>query len=260
MPERAVFVTEIDALPEGLEGFDRLYYGHETCPWRLPDRRELKRAREEAARLGMSFTLVTPTLDEHALDMVSALIDDLDGDEGAEIVVNDVGLLEELSRRGRRGTVVVGRLLTRQRRGAGWRGSLPAEDEAAGYLMGSSLESPRLVEWFRSRYGIRRFEIDDLLQGVRVGPLPGDVRLSVYSPYVVLTVTRLCPWTFDGRRWRRSEGCSAPCRGSRLVLEAEEGGAPIHMGGCAQFLKREDGEIFSAPAVDRVVIQPRIPA
>ena len=32
------------------------------------------------------------------------------------------------------------------------------------------------------------------------------------------------------------------------------------MGGCAQFLKKEDGEIFSAPAVDRIVIQPVLPA
>ena len=193
MPERAVFVTEIEALPVGLEGFDRLYYGHETCPWRLPDRRELKRAREEAARLGMSFTLVTPTLDEWSLDMVGELLEDLDGDEGAEIVVNDVGLLDELSRRGRRGTVVVGRLLTRQRRGAGWRGSLPAEDEAAGYLMGSSLESPRLVEWFRSRYGIRRFEIDDL-PGPSTAAAGGEAKAA--AP----------PAAAAGLSWRRRRG------------------------------------------------------
>jgi len=259
--ERAVFLAD----PRGLSGvdrsFDRLYFGNETCPWRLPTRRELRLAFEAARDLDMAFTLVTPLLDDGGLGRALALLEELDRLGPAEIVVNDVGLLEEISRRGREEAVGLGRLLTRQRRGAGWKGPLPREEGAADYLRRSGLESEKMVAWMGSRYGVRRFEIDDLPQGVRIGPLPDDVRVSLYRPYSILTVTRLCPWTFDGRRWRRGEGCAAPCRESSLILTPEEGGAPILMGGCAQFLKVEEkGGVPPIAAVDRIVTQPGLPA
>lgn len=259
--ERAVFLADPRSLGEVDRSFDRLYFGNETCPWRLPTRRELRLAYDAARGLDMAFTLVTPLLDDAALGRALALLEELDGLGPGEVIVNDVGLLEEISRRGWEGEVGLGRLLTRQRRGAGWKRPLPGEEGAADYLRRSSLESEKMVAWMGTRYGVRRFEIDDLPQGVRVGDLPGDVRLSLYRPFAILTVTRLCPWNFDGRRWRSGEGCGAPCREGRLVLNPGEGGAPILMGGCAQFLKVEEGgEADSLSAVDRLVIQPGLPA
>jgi hypothetical protein len=182
------------------------------------------------------------------------LIEELQPEEGDEVVVNDVGLLDLLAGEEWKWAVVAGRLLSRQRRGAGWRGPLPPAAGDARTLRGSSLDSPHLAEWFRDRYGVRRFEIDNLIQGVEVGPLPGDVSLSVYYPFLFLTATTLCPWTFDGLRWRNGEGCPS-CKGEILELEPEEGGRQIIMAGNVQYLENDSPEIYAGPAVDRWVHQ-----
>jgi hypothetical protein len=259
MVEKALFVTEAEGIGELLPSEGRLYFGHEFCHWRLAGRGQVEDLRRRAADVGLLFTLVTPLLHEEGLSPMMKLLEALSPSEGDEVVVNDVGLLERLSRESWSGAVTVGRVLTRQRRGAGWKEGSPGTGAALRYLRGSSLDSPGFVEWFRDRYGVRRFEIDNLLQGVEVGDLPGDVRLSVYYPYLFLTATSLCPWTFDGRRWRKGEGCPA-CRGQVLELHPEEGGRPILMGGGVQFIENDTGVIYRGPGVDRLVRQPRIPA
>jgi hypothetical protein len=257
--EKALFVTEAEGIGDLAPDEGRLYFGHEFCHWRLAGRGQVEGIRRRAAGEGSAFTLVTPVLDEGGLSRMMKILEAVEPGEGDEVVVNDVGLLERLSREGWSGPLTVGRLLTRQRRGAGWRGSVTGSGAAARYLRGSSLDSPGFVAWFRERYGVRRFEIDNLIQGVEVGDLPGDVRLSVYHPYLFLTATPRCPWTFDGRRWKRGEGCPA-CRGQVLELRPEEGGRPILMGGGMQFLENDTGLIYDGPGVDRLVRQPRIPA
>jgi len=257
--ERAIFVTEADTIGDFLPGEERVYFGHEFCHWRVAGRGQVEETRRRAAAAGAAFTLVTPALDEEGLARMTKIVEALSPEEGDEVVANDVGLLERLSKEGWPGPVTVGRVLTRQRRGAGWKEGSPGTGAALRYLRGSSLDSPGFVEWFHDRYGVRRFEIDNLLQGVEVGALPGDVRLSVYYPYLFLTAMSLCPWTFDGRRWRRGEGCPA-CRGQVLELRPEKGGRPILMGGGVQFLENDSGVIYDGPGVDRLVRQPRIPA
>jgi hypothetical protein len=282
--ERAVFVSDLDRLPPDEEGNDRLYLGSEFCAWRLPGERGLREALEAAARRGMAFSLVTPFLDEPGLAATLALIRALPEAPEIEVVANDLGLIEELRASGWRGTLVAGRLLTRQRRGPGFQsfGEIPAE--ALEALRGSALDSPAFVALLVERYGVRRFELDDLVQGVAVPPLPPDVRLSLYRPFLLVTATRNCPWVFDGRTWDRTRGCARPCRGQALRLEPEssekgtdlfssprsghgfgsEGenrSVPISLllGGCAQFLEHRS-EAPLPPGVDRIVRQPEIPA
>jgi hypothetical protein len=254
---KAVYLTR----PGGLESVgswcDRLYFGHEFCPWLLPGRRSLERVREAAAARGLAFTLVTPVLGEEALAKAVRLLDILDTGAGDEVVANDMGLLEILAERSWKGEVVVGRVLTRQRRGAWWRGELPPGEGDSRYLRGSALDSPYFVEWLHENYGVRRFEIDNLVQGVEVGGLPARVRLSVHHPYLFLTATTLCPWTFDGNRWKRGEKCPS-CEGEVLELTPDEGGRKILMAGGVQYLENDSADIYRGPAVDRLVRQPEL--
>jgi hypothetical protein len=255
--ERAVFVSDIERLPPPGEPCDRIYLGSESCVRRLPGERDLRGALEVAARLGLPFSLVTPFLDEPGLAAVLALARALPQDAGTEIVANDLGLIVGLREAGWRGTVVAGRLLTRQRRGPGFQSFGDPPTEAREALRGSALESPAFVEHLGSRYDVRRFELDELLQGVAVPDLRAGVRLSLYRPWLLVTATRNCPWVFDGRAWDRA-ACSRPCRGQSLRLESA-GSRPLVLGGCAQFLEhRSDAPL--PPEVDRVVWQPAIPA
>jgi len=216
--ERAVFVPDIDRLPPPGEPYDRLYLGSEFCAWRLPSAHELHAARAAATSRGMSFSLVTPFLDEPGLTRTLALIRALPDDPAVEVVANDLGLIEALRADGWRGTVVAGRLLTRQRRGPGFQSFGGIPPEAAAALRGSALDSPAFVELLGSAYGVKRFELDDLVQGVSVPALPAGVSLSLYRPYLLVTATRNCPWIFDGQSWDRSHGCPRPCCGTPLTL------------------------------------------
>ncbi len=256
-PERALYVTELETLELLAWDWDRLYFGHETCPWRLPTRPLLRKALAKARADKKPFTLVTPVLDDRGLKRALSLLGELGGED--ELVVNDLGLLRAARAEGWDGQIALGRLLTRQRRGGGWRSELPAEPGAASYLRGCSLDSPGTARFFRSRYGVTRFEVDDLAQGVRLPSLGRDYRFSLYTPYSIMTLTSLCPWIFDGRGWGREGGCAAPCRGAHLVLEPEEGGEALLMAGCAQFLETGGGG-RRVRGVDRVVFQPRLPA
>lgn len=257
--ERAVFIAALDRLPPGAE-FDRLYLGNEFCAWRLPSPAELRRALAAARDRGLAFSLVTPFLDERGLARTLALLRELPADGVTEVVANDLGLLDAVRREGWGGTLVAGRLLTRQRRGPGFQDPVAASADALAALQGSALDAPPFVSLLGEAYGVRRFELDDLPQGVAVGALPDGIRLSVYRPWILVTATRNCPWAFDGRRWPREDGCPRPCRGGQLLLEPEQGGRHLTMGGCAQFLHVGIAAGYAGPAVDRVVWQPEVPA
>lgn len=258
--EQAVFIADLDRLPPFGERYDRLYLGSEFCHWRLPAPRELERAQQEARGRGMAFSLVTPFLDETGLRRTLALVRDLPADGETEVIVNDFGVLEAVAAAGWRGMLVAGRLLTRQRRGPGFQDPRDASPDALAALRGSALDAPSFVSWLGATYGVRRFELDDLLQGVAIGDLPEGVRLSLYRPFLLVTATRNCPWIFDGRVWQREEGCPRPCRGQVLDLEPAEGGRHLIVGGCAQFLRAEREEGDAGPGIDRIVWQPGIPA
>jgi len=253
--ERAVFVPDLDRLPAG-EPLDRLYLGTEFCAWRLPSPGQLAAGLEAAAALGAGFSLVTPFLDEGGLARAAALVRALP--EEAELVANDPGLLETVLEAGWKGTLVAGRLLTKQRRGPGVQDPVHATPEALAALRGSALDSAPLVAWLHETYGVHRFEVDELAQGTTVPELPPGVGVSIYRPWALVTATRNCPWVFDGRSWDRSGGCARPCRGRHLDLLPAEGGRPLVLGGCAQFLRTTEGPLPTG--VDRVVWQPGIPA
>lgn len=258
--ERAVFVADLDRLPPAPEPWDRLYLGSEFCVWRLPDERGLREALAAAAGRGAALSLVTPFLDEPGLERTLALAQGLPEVSATEIVANDLGLLEALRAAGWGGTLVAGRLLTRQRRGPGFQQYGDPPPDAATALRSSALDSPAFVDLLVSTYGVRRFEIDDLVQGIGVPNLPADVRLSLYRPYLLVTATRNCPWIFDGRSWDRSRGCARPCRGQALRLDpVEVPGRPLLLGGCAQFLEHRS-DAPPPPGVDRIIWQPWIPA
>lgn len=257
---RAVFVAERARIPAAGEGYDRLYFGSEFCWQRLPDADGAAALVGEAASRGMAFTLVTPLLDEEGLEATLRVVAGLPAEAGVEVVANDVGLVQALAREQWAGTLVAGRLIARQRRGPGFRrhGEPPPEAEAA--LRGSALDSPAFLARLAERYGVRRFELDNLVQGVEIAAPPPGISFSVYHPWLFVAASRRCPWRFDGKRWRTSSECVAPCRGRILELVAEEGSAPLALGGCAQYLRNEGSDIYAGPGVDRHVILPAVPA
>jgi hypothetical protein len=175
----------------------------------------------------MAFTLVTPWLDDMALTDMAALLRGLPDSRGLEVVVNDWGLLRLIRREGIPVEPVLGRLLVRGGPVANAAGG------GAGIIPAGNLDAPGFLE---------------LLTSLGVRPV-----LTRHLGVSFVTLTRRCPWRFDGSRWETGP-CSRPCLSGLFTLAREDGLAVIHDGN-AQFVRTGDPDMTGG-GFDRVVFHP----
>lgn len=250
-PERALF---LHTLPETLPpDISRIYAGAEFCPWRLPGSDELRHFLRRAHELGRTFTLVTPVLSEpHCQPLrqtLTALLPEFTA--GDEVVISDWGALELVRGIDPAVPVVLGRVLSGQKRDA-----RTVELE----LSAAQLEHFRQGSWYSApavalllQLGIRRVELDNLLQGV--APLPAALRGTLHIPYAMVASSRNCPFRPPGL----TSPCPQPC-GEVFSLLAADSAEPLLQGGNTQFLRIErlPNELL-ALNFDRVVEHPELP-
>jgi hypothetical protein len=193
----------------------------------------------------MAFTLVTPWLDDMALTDMAALLRGLPDSRGLEVVVNDWGLLRLIRREGIPVEPVLGRLLVRGGPVANAAGG------GAGIIPAGNLDAPGFLELLTS-LGVRRVETDGLAPPPSVRVAGGPV-LTRHLGVSFVTLTRRCPWRFDGSRWETGP-CSRPCLSGLFTLAREDGLAVIHDGN-AQFVRTGDPDMTGG-GFDRVVFHP----
>ena len=162
--ERALFISRTEALQYLSDEYQRLYFGDEFCERLLPTRRELEEVMALAADRGLAFTLVTPYVTEAGLKKVSLLAERLP--KGTEVVFNDWGVFRVLKTRFPNLLPVMGRLLTKIKRGpriAGFLERLPSE--ALAHLRRTNLGVP-VYQAFLKENGIRRAELDHAVKAM----------------------------------------------------------------------------------------------
>ncbi len=248
--ERALFLRHPDT---PLEGFTRLYFGAEFCPWALPGAGEIRGALELARSAGLCFTLATPVLTEPFLAPFAELLDRvlpllIDGDE---VLVSDLGAIALVRDRAPSCTLVVGRALSGQKRGPQVL-NLELNNSQRDYFRSGSWYSAE-ARALLAEVGIARVELDSLLQGV--APLPAGLAGSLHHPFAMVTSSGTCPFRSHGS----SGPCSRPC-GEAFVLETPEHPVPLFQAGNTQFLRQE--ELPPDPAslgLDRLVFHPVLP-
>lgn len=262
--ERAVLFSE----PADLEAFsgpcDRIYFGHEFCQRRFPGPGAAGRALDLAAGRNLPFTLVTPFVTDAGLARVRELLDELASaglPDGFEIVVNDWGALRMIRHKWPGIPLILGRLLTKQKRGPRLMNildRLPAD--AADHFMRSNVDTPHLAEFLRTQ-GIVRVELDNLLQGIRRAP--GTLPASLYTPFAYISTTRLCllmRGDQSDKNFRSIGQCSRECRRYDITLTHPDMPVPLHLHGNTMFFK--NNEIPSDLAelnIDRIVFEPGVP-
>jgi len=90
MIEKAVRMTDIkDLKPANIKGFDRVYFGNETCPARFPESSDIDFFLRFIEIQKISGTILTPVVSEPFLDSISDSLSRLPS--GFEIVFNDFG-------------------------------------------------------------------------------------------------------------------------------------------------------------------------
>jgi len=194
--------------PDGLaaHAVGRLHLGNEFCERLVPSATVLRRAIGLAGAADLELTFATPSVHDAGLARLRRLFRLLPC--GAEVVVNDYGVL---------------RLLRRE---------FPVLEPVAGRQLCKAIKDPRLPteQWARlnpggadapafrdtlDRFGIRRIELD-----VPPYARPGDLRagglaLSVHAPFGYAVRGRICrigSLRFGGeRKFRPGLACSKEC-------------------------------------------------
>ena len=249
--ERAICLHRLpDTLPEP---YQRLYFGSEFCPWRFPDEGQLHQALQACRAAGWSLTLLTPVLWQPFLPTLRARLAALLPLFSAsdEVVVSDWGGVRLVREIAPRQTLVLGRALSGQKRGAQIL-DLQLNKAQRQYFRSSRWSSAETLALLREQ-GIARVELDNLLQGLE--PLPAPLTGTLHSPYAMVTSSRNCP--FAGGR--SEAGCPQPC-GEVFTLSSNQSAPTMLQAGNTQFLQLE-----TLPAdlprlgIDRLVEHPQIP-
>lgn len=257
--ERAVFLTQLKHLDDLTGSYDRLYFGHEFCDRLLPSPALLKKAKQAANDQGWDFTLVTPYVTNEGLAAVEALLPLLDDRD--EAVVNDWGVLDLVAAEYPQLTVVLGRLLTKQKRGPRVLNVMDkVTDSMLTHYQRMNADVPHLKRWLTGPMRVTRYELDYPLQGLERKP---DVPASLYSPWMYVSTTRLCLSSNCENRTQSLRAifpCDQACRRHHFTLTHENMPAVLHLVGNTIFVKRNDlPDNLDELGIDRLVIQPQVP-
>lgn len=263
-PAKAIYVTSIKDIPSDARAYGRVYFGAEFCQWRLPAPSAVVRAYGRASSAGLGFTLVTPWLTGAGMKKLRKILDALSGAASngkTEVVVNDFGALSVVASEYKNFEPVLGRLLTRQKRCPRIPGIIDELPGAGRELyLHAGVEDAVIAKLIR-RYGVKRVELDNPLQGMGVSLRDVKLKGSIYTPYAYVTVTRHCPASFDGSSWQSFTGCRIKgCLHNVVRLTNPEHAEPLVMRGNAQFVESATlPEDLAGMGIDRIVVMEDVP-
>lgn len=174
------------------ETLSLFYFGSEFCEYCLPDQEELGRFLAVCTADHLKPILVTPPVSGWGLKKIEELLEYFTQNvKKAEIVVNDVGVLELLREKYPDCSVVVGRIFDKLSHDP----RILTEDMEC-YYGENGLKFARtpgiLSEYAQkafSGYGAERYEFDLPKTGI---DLPKTGHFSLYWPYQYLTTGRVC--------------------------------------------------------------------
>jgi hypothetical protein len=261
--EQSLFITKADNLKYFDPGYSRVYYGVEFCERLLPAISDLKRALDFAGDKRLDFTLVTPYLTERGLEKLEGLLEVLVKTRpDSEVVFNDYGVLRVLCRSYPGLEPVLGRLLNRTKRGPRLMTVIDKLPETTvAYFRDSNLNVPALNEFY-SRYGVKRVELDNLLQGL--GFTLERWRGSLYLPYAYVTTTRLCLTNACDDPGQEARIGIFPCKMEcqKYTFYMRNPVMPVMLvrkGNTVFFRNDQIPDDIERRGIDRLVIQPEIP-
>ncbi len=260
--EKALFISKTGNLKYLTDDFHRLYFGDEFCERLLPTGPELEEALEQAGRRGLPFTFVTPYVTEAGLGQVATLIKLLP--DATEVVFNDWGVFSLLHSRFPALVPVLGRLLTKIKRGpriAEFLDKLPRQ--AVEHLRKTNLGVP-VYQKFLFEHNIMRAELDNPMQGLDLSDVPPQLHLSLYIPFTYITTTRFCLIAnCDVPEKKGFIGvfpCQKQCRKYTFYLDNAVMTTHLIRRGNTVFYKNTNiPDELKDSDIDRVVIEPEVP-
>ena len=260
--EKAVFISDIDNLQYIKTGYSRIYFGNEFCQNLIPAIEDIKKALDFTTETKMRFSFVTPYINDDGLDKISKLLSYIKTAlPSSEVIINDWGILRRINREFPELEPVLGRLLTKQKKGPRImtiKKRVP--NNTIEHFKQTNADSTATSD-FLIKNRIHRIELDNLLQGIsRPRPV---LSASLYIPFAYITTSRYCltRMAFNDEKFTRSiTGCKRECRISTFKLSHRQMPADIYLKGNTQFLQNSDiPDNLEELKIDRLVFEPTLP-
>lgn len=245
------FLVNRPDTPELIKGHT-VYIGDEFCIHKQPS---FSDALAVEKLTGKFPVLLSGLLTEPALKgYIKLLAECAQKRPGAEVVVNDIGLLRYIDKNYRgRFSVTLGRLMTyffdpKNTRVFGSKADWGKEGKKMKVWEASLESTPTpYIKKFLKRYAVERIETDSERIFMKYAKNM-KVKISFYSPMRLMAMTRFCP--FSGGI---ALDCKGPCGMRLLELETRHLDYPIFAKGNAYFVKNRP---VKHPRLDRTVTLP----
>ena len=260
--EEAVYITKLSQLEYVNPKFTRLYFGQEFCETLLPAPEELQQVLDFVQRKKLAFTWVTPYLTQAGLKCLANL-DKLVADTlpQAEVIINDWGHLRQLKLAGLNLKPVLGRLLTKQKRGPRTLKLLPHfTPQALEHFQSIPAHLPHYTHWLKEQ-GFIRLELDNLLQGINSSG--AQLEASLYYPFAYISTTRWClsnSCTNPQKPTHLITPCAQECQRFSFTLRHKEMPVPLYLKGNTIFFNNPKlPQNLEELKITRKVYEPEIP-
>jgi len=281
MIEKAIHIANLENLKYFQKGkYQRIYWGVEFCQNLIPALRDTKKILEFVKKYRLKFSFVTPFVTAKGLKKLKEIFSWLKSKKiNCEIVVNDLGVLECLYNEfSKYFELALGRLLMRQQRDPAMRKVLEKQQTLAvkgkdgkiriivhklpdkRYQRGikaSYINSP-LLQGLLSKFGIRRVELNNLIQGLSLKEI--KFKKSIYTPYIHICTTRFCPMESRFQKVYRINVCKRECQRYYDILRNRAIPKVIYKRGNTTFYKNSlNIKEATRNGIDRIVFQPELP-
>ena len=263
--EQALYITKAPDLKYYEKKFSRIYFGNEFCQRLIPSDKALEQVIGFVSENNLDLTFVTPYFTDEGLRAWELLLGKIAAEKpGSEVVFSDWGMWRVLKQGFPGLEPVMGRLLNKMKRGPRFINFLDVLPRSTvDYFRSCSLDVP-LYQQFLVRNGVKRVELDNLLQGIALNLNDSGINASLYIPYVYLTTTRLCLAISGGVHGKEDEigifPCKRECRESIFRLAHPVMPVPLIRKGNTIFFKNESmPEDLEKKKIDRIVFEPEVP-
>jgi hypothetical protein len=263
--ERALFISKTEKIKYFREQFTRLYFGNEFCQRLLPSEKDLRLILDFVSAKNCELTVVTPYATDEGLERTRRVLAIVSREKpGTEVSINDWGMLRLLRREFDSLEPVLGRLMTKIKRGPRlvhvW-DRLP--DGARKFFQGTNLEVSSYRR-FLIEQGVRRVELDNPMQDLSLDGIGGDLSLSLYVPFTYVTTTRFClAASCDVPAKKGMVGvfpCKKECQRYTFYLRHPVMPATLIRRGNTLFYKNDAlPQNLKEMGIDRLVVEPEVP-
>jgi len=255
--EKALAVESIAMLEKFFsKDFARVYFGPETCERKIPSAADAKKAMAFCKNHGVKFSLLAPFCTDSGIARLKKIFPLLSAED--EVIANDFSVL--LEAKNCNASLIAGRLLNRQSRDpriASLKGTVPEE-----MLEHFSLSQAALPEFRKllSSFSVKRFELDNLPQGIGTSLSGTGFSASLYYPFVFVSATRLCLSANAGKIAESKKvgifPCGKECSQYSFKLRNQAFPAGLFLSGNALFFENNSlplEAVLKQKGIDRIV-------